>query len=396
MKVLIEKLSNDFKGIAHINNKIIFIPNTLPGEIVNIEITLEKKDMCEGRVISYIKKSPDRVNHLCKYYGKCGGCEIPCLEYKKEILYKKEIFVDIMKRYSDILTNPDIISSIDEYKYRNKITLRVFDNKLSLVEYSSNKLIPISECLLVNDNINNVIKVLNTIDLSGVKEVIIRGVNEIMVIINGEIDVNTLYDKLKGKVYSIILNNKNIYNNDSIIIDVNGYLFNVFPLSFFQVNTNMISKLYDKVLEYAGFGKSLLDLYCGSGTIGIYLSKSFDVVRGVEINRDAITGANINKKINNIKNISFEHKKSNEIDEINEEVVIVDPPRAGLDDITIDKLLSSSAKKIVYVSCNPITLARDLKLLSKCYEFKDVTLFDMFPHTAHVESVSLLERKRVI
>ena len=155
----------------------------------------------------------------------------------------------------------------------------------------------------------------------------------------------------------------------------------------------MIEKLYDKVREYAGNGNSLLDLYCGAGTIGIYLANNFDNVYGIEVNSDAVRGANLNKEINKIENISFECKKANEIVNIEADTVVVDPPRDGLDKITINKLLDGNCKKIVYVSCNPITLARDIKLLNDKYDFKDMTLFDMFPNTKHVETVCILKRK---
>jgi len=158
----------------------------------------------------------------------------------------------------------------------------------------------------------------------------------------------------------------------------------------------MIEKLYDKVKEYAGSGKRLLDLYCGAGTIGIYLSNNFDCVDGIEINSDAVESANLNKKINNIGNINFECKKTSELKNTNYDVVVVDPPRAGLDCVTINKLLENGSDKIVYVSCNPITLARDIKLLSDKYEVCDMVLFDMFPNTKHVESiVKLIKRNGV-
>ena len=217
-----------------------------------------------------------------------------------------------------------------------------------------------------------------------------------MVIIKGNIEEEELKSKLKGNVSSIILNNKKIYGKDYITIKVVDYTYAIYPESFFQVNTNMISKLYDKVSTYAGSGKSLLDLYCGAGTIGIYLSKNFNKIIGIEKNKDAIISANKNKELNNIKNIKFYCKEANQIEKIEEDVLIIDPPRSGLDKITIEKIMLSKVKKIVYVSCNPITLARDLNILKEKYTLKDITLFDMFPNTSHIESICLLEIMRNI
>ena len=298
-----------------------------------------------------------------------------------------------MKRYADIYINPDIIYDNNIYGYRNKISLKVYNGKLSLVKEGTNDLVNISKCLLVNDNINNVIDILNRFDLSNVKEVIIKGTNEIMVIIYGDIDSDIIINNLKDYVQSIVLNDNVIYGNSYINIKVKDIDYAVYPRSFFQINTNMIEKLYDKVKEYAGTGDRLLDLYCGAGTIGIYLANNFNYVYGIEVNSDAIEGANLNKKINNVNNALFECKKSNEIKDINYDVVVVDPPRSGLDNITISKLLDSNVRKIVYVSCNPITLARDINLLKDKYDVKDITLFDMFPNTKHVESVCLLTLK---
>lgn len=392
MIVKIDKLSHDFKGISKVNDKVTFINNALPDEVVDIKITNEKKNYNDAKVISIIEKSMSRCISKCQYFDKCGGCSTGNIEYSKTLEYKKNIVKDIMKKYANIEVDPNIIYDNNIFYYRNKISLKVFNGKLALTEENSNNLTNINNCLLVNDRINEIINILNTIDLLKINNVIIKGVKEIMVIINGDIDNDILINKLCNYVNSIILNNKTIFGEDYINITVSKYKYAIYPNSFFQINTNMISKLYDKVKEYAGKGNTLLDLYCGAGTIGIYLSDNFNSVKGIEINEDAVISANLNKKINNIKNINFECKNANKINIINEDVVVVDPPRSGLDDITIKLLNNSNSKKIVYVSCNPITLARDINILKNNYTLKDITLFDMFPNTRHVESVVVLER----
>ena len=392
MIVKIDNLSHDFRGITRVNDKVTFVSGTMPGEVVDIRVVNSKKNIDEAKVVSYIETSEDRVKPMCQYYGVCGGCDTSYIRYDKCLEYKKDIVKNIMKRYADMEVNPDIISDNNIYGYRNKITFKVKNGKLALVKESSNELVNIPRCLLVNDGISRVMELFDKIDLSDVLEVVIKGTSDIMAIVNGDIDGDILVNTLKDDVGSIVLNDNVIYGKEYIDIKVGKYDYAVYPKSFFQINTDMIEKLYDKVKEYAGNGKRLLDLYCGAGTIGIYLADNFESVYGIEINSDAVDGANLNKKINNIDNISFDCKKASELSKTDFDVIVVDPPRAGLDSVTIDKLLDSKADRIVYVSCNPITLARDIKLLSNKYDLKEITLFDMFPNTKHVESVLLLQK----
>lgn len=391
MIVKIDKLSHDLRGITKIDNKITFIPKTLPEEVVNIRITKQKKKFNEGCLTTIIEESKDRVKYICPYYDICGGCDTGHILYSKSIMYKKDMVVDIFKRYCDMDVDMDIVYDDDNiYNYRNKITLRVNDGKLALVGES---LVNIDYCYLVNDNINKVIGILNGICLDGIDEVIIRGTDEIMVIIKGNIDNDKLIQILKDNVSSIFINGVKVFGNDYVMINVGNYRYAVYPDSFFQVNTKMISRLYDKVLEFAGRGDKLLDLYCGAGTIGIYLANNFNSVRGIEQNESAIKGANLNKGINDIKNISFVCEKASDINEIVEDVVVVDPPRSGLDSTTIKRILDSRIERLIYVSCNPITLARDINILKDKYNLVGMSLFDMFPNTSHVECVSVLYRK---
>lgn len=394
MIVKIDKLSHDLRGITKIDNKITFIPKTLPEEVVNIRITKQKKKFNEGCLTTIIEESKDRVKYICPYYDICGGCDTGHILYSKSIMYKKDMVVDIFKRYCDMDVDMDIVYDEENiYNYRNKITLRVNDGKLALVGES---LVNIDYCYLVNDNINKVIGILNGICLDGIDEVIIRGTGEIMVIIKGNIDNDKLIQILKDNVSSIFINGVKVFGNDYVMINVGNYRYAVYPDSFFQVNTKMISRLYDKVLEFAGRGDKLLDLYCGAGTIGIYLANNFNSVRGIEQNESAIKGANLNKGINDIKNISFVCEKASDINEIVEDVVVVDPPRSGLDSTTIKRILDSRIERLIYVSCNPITLARDINILKDKYNLVSMSLFDMFPNTSHAECVCLLINNTIL
>ena len=394
MEVTITKLNHEGKGITKIDNKITFIPKTLPEEVVNIRITKQKKKFNEGCLTTIIEESKDRVKYICPYYDICGGCDTGHILYSKSIMYKKDMVVDIFKRYCDMDVDMDIVYDDDNiYNYRNKITLRVNDGKLALVGES---LVNIDYCYLVNDNINKVIGILNGICLDGIDEVIIRGTDEIMVIIKGNIDNDELIQILKDNVSSIFIDGVKVFGNDYVMINVGNYRYAVYPDSFFQVNTKMISRLYDKVLEFAGRGDKLLDLYCGAGTIGIYLANNFNSVRGIEQNESAIKGANLNKGINDIKNISFVCEKASDINEIVEDVVVVDPPRSGLDSTTIKRILDSRIERLIYVSCNPITLARDINILKDKYNLVSISLFDMFPNTSHAECVCLLINNTIL
>ena len=393
MIVKIDNLSHDLKGITRVDGKVTFIDNTFPNEIVDIKLLEEKKNFNTGKVISYIEKSSDRNDNLCPYYEICGGCSFSGISYSKALEYKKNVFIDIFKRYAKIDINPSIIGSDKEYYYRNKISMKIDNGKVSLTKEESNELVNIDRCYLVNDNINNIVNIISKIDLTGLNEVIIRGTNDIMVILKGEYDYTKIISLLGGSVSSIIYNDKCVYGEEYTTIKVGNYKYRVYPNSFFQVNTDMISKLYDKVKEYSGKGDSLLDLYCGAGTISIYLADKFKRVRGIEINKDAIKSADLNKEINKIDNISFELGSVSNNLSIHEDIVVVDPPRNGLDDKTRKILVTSNIKRLVYVSCNPITLARDINILKDVYELVDITIFDNFPNTRHMESVIVLERK---
>ena len=208
----------------------------------------------------------------------------------------------------------------------------------------------------------------------------------------------SLIEILKNLDVSVYHNSKYISGNKVLIETLNNYKFSILPDSFFQINKKQTINLYNQIVEYANPQKEdkVLDLYCGVGTIGIYLSKYCKEVLGIEINKSSIENANINKKLNNVENISFIEADVSKVLSIKykADIIIVDPPRSGLDKNTIETLIKINPKKIVYVSCDPITLSRDINLLKNNYILKDIKLYDMFPETYHVESVCVLERRR--
>ena len=395
MEILIEGLNHTGEGIGKIDGKVIFVPKTIPGDLVVVENIRDFKTYYRGVVKKYIVNSNDRVNVECPYYGECGGCQLMGFSYLKQLEYKKDKVKNILKRYGDIDIDLDIILSDKIYGYRNKITLQVVDGKIGLYKCNSNELVEIDKCLLVSDKVNNLIKVVkDKLDITEVKNIVIREYQDnLMVQFIGNIVSDDVINIL-GKLVSIIyINDKLVCGNKNLEVELGDYKYKVSPYSFFQVNYNQAERLYDKVKEYLGINNNkVLDLYCGTGSIGIYVSDYCKEVLGIEINESSVRDAIENIKLNRLSNISVVKGDVGKVLKTGDEydVIIVDPPRSGLDKKTKKTLLELKSKKIIYVSCDPITLARDLKVLGKFYDVKDMILVDMFPNTYHVESVVCL------
>ena len=327
----------------------------------------------------------------CPYYDKCGGCDLLHLSYIEQLKYKENKVKEIIKKFSGLECINNIVSS-KQFNYRNKITLQV-KNSIGYFQKKSNDIINIDNCLLVDNKINEIINKLKKIDVSDVKKIVVRVTNlESMVVFYGKINL-----KIDLDVDTIIINDKVFKGNGYIREEINDFKFIISPTSFFQVNNIGMINIYNKVLEYVD-GGNVLDLYCGTGTIGIYVSKKANKVLGIELNKEAIKDALINKKLNNINNIDFISGDVGTIlseNKFKADIVIVDPPRAGLDNKSIDNIIKIRPRKIIYVSCDPVTLARDLNILKEKYDIIEITPFDMFGNTYHVECVCLLKIKDV-
>lgn len=399
LEVKIENLDHFGRGIARVDGKPIFIANSLVGEKLKVEIVKENKKIMEGKVIEYINYSLDRTKPQCPYYLECGGCDIMHINYNKQLEFKERKVKEVLKKFAQFENVKSIIGT-EQFNYRNKVTLQV-DKKIGYFKKKSNEIIEIDECLISDNRINDVIVNLQNIDLKNIKQIVIRTTKEeIMLVFYSIGNINIDVNKFNNVTTIIDINlTKTILKGKGYIVDnINDINYVISPTSFFQVNTCGMVKLYDKVLEYCKLNKNdkVLDLYCGTGTIGIYLSKFCNEVLGIEINEEAIKDAFINKKINNISNIDFKVGDVGKVlnnTKFNPDVVIVDPPRAGLDSNTIKHLIKTNSKKIIYVSCDVVTLSRDLKLLSEYYNIVEATPVDMFSNTYHVETVVLLEQK---
>ena len=402
MEVVIEKMNHQAMGIAKINGKAVFIPKVIVGDVVDIDIVKEYKNYNIGKVNKIIKKSAKRVDVLCPYYDICGGCSISAYTYHDELEYKVNNVIDIFKR-NEIDIKPNIIKSDNRYGYRNKITLQVSNGIIGLYEEDSNTIVDVDKCLLVSDKLNEIIDIIKkNINVNKCNKIVIRDTYYgIMIIFYGSVNNEEVIKYLGKKVVSIYTYDnkyKCIYGEKYLYEMIGEYKYRISPDSFFQVNSRTVNKLYNKVVEYAIKNEkkdNLVDLYCGTGTIGIYLSKYFNSIIGIELNGQAVEDAKENAKINSVNNIEFYAGDVGKIinDQIKADVIVVDPPRSGLDKRTKDILLKIKANKIVYVSCNPLTLARDIKELDNGYKLGDITLVDMFPNTHHVECVAVLKLK---
>lgn len=390
------------RGVARIDGIVTFISGALLDEIIELKITKSNKNFSEGEVVKVIKQNKNRVEPICPYYTNCGGCDLMHMNYNAQLDFKRNKVINTLKKFAkfDIKVN-DIIAADEIYNYRNKITFHV-NNDIGFFKKKSNEFVRIDSCYICDERISKLLVQLKKLDLTNIKNITIRcskNIQELMLIIETDEDIDT--SKIKG-VDSIYLlkNGKYIlkYGNKNIAEKMNDLVFYISPSAFFQVNTHQAIKLYDKVKEYAALkgDETLLDLYCGTGTISLYLSNSCKKVYGIEINEDAIKDANINKEKNKIKNAEFYCLNANQfLNKIKDkiDVLVVDPPRGGLDNKTIDSILKLKPNRMIYVSCDVSTLARDLKLLSEEYQVLEITPVDMFPNTCHVENVCVLEKR---
>ena len=396
----IEKLDYYGRGISRSSGKVYFIENALKDEDVSITLLKEKKKYCEAKLKEISNISKDRTEAKCKYYNVCGGCQLMHIKEEKQEEFKKEKVEEILKKFLKYNKDVNDIVFSKNFNYRNKVVLHVKDNKLGFYKNKTNELIEIDKCLLLNPVINDLISYLkNYIESKDIEKITIKvgnKTNEVMLIIDGSI---AKYQKLLEIVDVLIINEKVMTTKDYITSYIGNKKYIIKRNSFFQVNYDISTRMYDKVKDVIVKEKSknVLDLYCGTGTIGIYISDVVSKITGREVVSDAIEAANINKKINNVENIEFilwkVEDKLDFISNNNIDTVIVDPPRSGLHKKVIPILEKISPKTIIYVSCDPITMARDINLLSNNYELVEVTPYDMFPNTYHVETVCVLKKK---
>lgn len=444
--VKIEDMGHDGEGIGKAEGYTLFIKDTVIGDVVEAKIMKMKKNYGYARLVRVLEASKDRTEPKCSVARACGGCQLQFLTYEKQLEFKKNKVVGNLERiggFSDISVEK-VMGMENPWRYRNKAQFPVGKDKegnliTGFYAGRTHSIIPNTNCYLgveVNEEILNA--VLNYMrenhvepydEVTGkglVRHILIRygfKTKEIMVciIINGRKIPNAagLVEKLKDisgmtsitlnvntKRNNVILGNEilPLWGKDYITDYIGEVKYQISPLSFYQVNPVQTEKLYGTALEYAGLtGKEIVwDLYCGIGTISLFLAQKAQKVYGVEIVPAAIEDARKNAEINGIDNAEFFVGKAEEVlpakykeDGVYADVIVVDPPRKGCDGALIETMLSMKPERIVYVSCDSATLARDLKVLcEKEYQVEKVAVCDMFPGSVHVETVVLLGRKK--
>ena len=384
--------------------KPVFVPFVLPGETAEIQITQEKKGYARGLLTNLMERSAKRVEPPCKYFTICGGCQYQHMQYSDQLLCKQQVVLEQFLRVPGFIEDKlqNIVPSNDELHYRNNIQFSVDENgKLGFQAFGSNRIIPVDECWLPNEQILQSWKMLDLEQFPGLKRIHIRAglQDETMVLLESDnfqdlpsleldVPVSVVHLSDVGKIV--------MAGDDHLIYQVKDQFFHVSAESFFQVNTSVAEKMVDLVCKYLpNNGKTLLELYCGVGLFTRFLAASFESIHAVEeslsacddfaINLDAFD--HINLYVGAVKEIVPQL-------EIHPDTILLDPPRAGVDPITLEAILALQPERIVYVSCDVSTLSRDLKkLIAGGYELVEITPFDMFPQTYHVECVVLMGKE---
>ena len=432
-------------GIGKFEGFTVFVDGGLVKDKIKVKITKSKKNYAVGEIVEIIEPSPYRVERKCsEELRDCGGCQIQELDYKEQLNIKTNEVKQVISRIGkldDVVIHP-ALGMEEPFRYRNKaqFPIQKVDGTpvIGFYKKKSHDIIPTDQCIIQHDVNDKIIKIIKTYiraykvsiydekTHTGVLRHLVTKVGfttkEVMVVLvaNGRKlpYLNELASVLKENIpgfktlvvnvnrerTNVILGNENriVYGDGKINDNIGDLVFEISPLSFFQVNPVQTEVLYNKALEYANLGENdtVFDIYCGIGTISLFLAQKAKKVYGIEIVEEAIKDAKRNAQINNLDNVEFYVGKAEEVvpkmykQGKRANVVVVDPPRKGCDEKVLDTIISMQPDRVVYVSCNPSTLARDLNYLDergyKCLEVQPV---DMFPHSVHIENVALIVKK---
>lgn len=417
MRCLVDGISHSGEGVARIEGKATFIPFTIPGETVDVEIFEEKKNFQRARLETVVSASPDRTEPPCPYFLKCGGCAYQHISYPRQLELKRQVVKDSLKRIGgiDIEVKP-VLGLEDPWRYRNKVEWHTGSKSdqhtMGYYVNDSRVLIGIESCLLISQEMqdySNYIKDhLDELNIPDGCEVIIRQSSanrEMMLIFGGTGSREINFAKMLNfrevaSIYSVEAGVAQLHYGDQVLPEkIFNLKYQVSPLAFFQVNHQQTEKMMEIIKDYAQLGASdtVLDAYCGTGSIALCLAESARKVIGVESFKPALRDTKRNAFKNKITNCKFIKGTCEKIVpdlEDQFDVVILDPPRTGCKPELIEALIKKVPQRIVYVSCNPATLARDLALFVKGgYHVSEVQPLDMFPQTSHVECVVRIDKK---
>lgn len=388
------------RGLTRIYDMLVFVEGALPLEKCQIVITEVKKKYACAKVLEVKNRSVDRVTVKCPYYDICGGCHIMHQEYQKQLQFKEMKVKELLERNIDIteVTFFPILYA-NPFTYRNKVIFHGEKGKLGFYHEKTNQIVSVEECMITSKMINEIYANIRTYvnNHVSISKLMIRNTStlESMVWIEGNLNHNIL--KELEKVSTIYINQMLVKGKGYIQEKISDISFKIYPGSFFQVNYDMILKMYEIVTNYykSKDYNTVLDLYCGTGTMGMLISKYVGKVIGVELEKTSIESALEGKEINHIENIEFlQGRVEDYIDSFQKiDSIIVDPPRSGLVNHVVDTILRLSPSTMLYISCDPATLSRDLKLLSSKYKVSEIHPIDMFPNTYHVECVCVLKMR---
>lgn len=399
------------------NGKVIFIKGAIPGELVEINITESRKDYTIGEVTRVIEASEFRRRPPCPYFGDCGGCQLQYIQYERQVTLKEEILRESLHRIGGIQI--DEISSLtdNEFFYRHRVQFKVSqDGKIGFFKEGTREVVAIDRCLVCMEPINDLIARLKGIDLRGVKEIHVISGDSLSILIKGDrapqkvfdllgtpvIKEDTVQAILDSGVSGIAFENGDSIGKDYITLEYEGLRYTVTPWGFFQGHWALNKKVVNLIIEKLSplEDKKVIDLYSGAGNFSLPIAKRASEVISIEENHYAIEDGKRNAMINGIKNCLFikapvedvfkNRKKWKVIEGRRYDIVILDPPRPGLSLELCKGLLDLNSERIVYVSCNPSTLARDIKRLKEKYEIESVIMVDFFPNTYHIEAIAFL------
>jgi len=384
------------------DNRAVFVPFGVPGERVRVRLTEEKKNFARGEIVEILEASPDRIDAKCKHFGKCGGCHYQNFPYEKQLQAKKDILVDQLKRIGKIENPPvkPMVGCPNPWNYRNHVQFSLNDDgKLGFQMPNSNKIIPITECHLPEASVNDFWHQLDFEPGTDIERVSVRAGNndDLMLVLESE-SPETPELEIEAGISVVHVYEEHtvvIVGNDHVVIRVLDHDFKVSAASFFQVNTVMAGKMIEYILARLPVSIStvLLDVYCGVGLFSAFLAPKCKAVIGIESSESSCEDFTVN--LDEFDNVELYDGAVEDVIpylEAKSDIVLVDPPRAGLDKVVVDGILKLKPSFIAYVSCDPSTLARDAaRLIKGGYRLKEVTPFDLFPQTYHIESISIFE-----